>query len=142
MAKAVIILEDPMIDFVNVVSQARDLMEVTDRGVSVSGTNVEGFTHVTPASPVEDFVNLREALQGVSNVTFVVTPNQFSYVKFLATQILDDFDITFEYVPVLLRGAMYQESISPYTSHMVKLIQDFDGIEPGDLTAIRGLIEV
>lgn len=141
MAKAVIILQDPIVDFDRVATQAQTITEVTDRGVSISETPVAGFTQIVPTSPVEDFVHLREALQGVSNVTFVVTPNQFSYVKFLATQILDDFNITFEYVPVGANRLDYQESFTPYTTQMMKLIQDFDGIEPGDITAIRNLIQ-
>lgn len=141
MAKAVIILEDSLVDFTNVISQAREVTDVTDLGITISTTEVDGFTQIVPATPVEDFVNLREALQGVSNVTFMVTPNQFSYVKFLATQILDDFNITFEYVPVMLRGSFYHESVNAYTAHMVQLIQDFDGIEPGDMPAIKNLIQ-
>lgn len=141
MAKAVIILEDDFVDFEGVVVQARELTEITDRGITISKTAVEGFAHIAPSTPVEEFVNLREALQGVSNVTFLVSPNQFSYVKFLATQILDDFNITFEYMPIALRGDMYVDSFNPYTSHMVALIQSFDGIEPGDLPAIKNLIQ-
>ncbi len=136
MTKALIVLDDLYLKTESTLETAVTLKETQDEVFFI--TNRDDVTEYTiiplTENTVKDFLQLRDQVEDAEELVFVITPNQYAFVKFLAIKVFGESrPITYEYVPVNVRGYEYTGSINQYVDRMVSYIQKLDSVEDGNL---------
>lgn len=143
MNKAIIVLDDLYLKNESALETAVSLKGTQDdifiitKSEDVHDHNVIPLTDNT----VKDFLAVSSQIEKAEEITFVVMPNQYAFVKFLANKVFGQSrPITYEYVPVNVRGYEYIESISQYVSQMTSYIQKLDSIEDGNFEELAQIV--